>query len=302
MPQNLVGVDCLNEIFEHLENDTATLHSCLLVNRLWCQVAVRILWRNSKYYSIRSIRTLLGCLTNESKERLRENGIIVSTPTSSLSVSNYAPFLSVKYVYDKIEQLFYPSRKVIISTSTSKPPMFNYASFCKVLSISDVYFTNISKLILQQSTPSQNLNRMTIIIEQEIYKLFMSQISSLKRLNIYGSKNGLIITTYPGAENSLKNLSELRCGTSMIHSEFFYQLSQICHNIQTLELRIDHIIFDELTDLISVQRSLKCLKLSYYNFRRYRYRYMENIISSLMKKSNHNSLIKFSMDSNQYVS
>ena len=38
--------DCLNEIFEYLEKDKATLRSCLLVNRLWCEVSVRILWRN----------------------------------------------------------------------------------------------------------------------------------------------------------------------------------------------------------------------------------------------------------------
>ena len=38
--------DCLYEIFEYLEDDKVTLHSCLLVNRLWCEIAVRILWRN----------------------------------------------------------------------------------------------------------------------------------------------------------------------------------------------------------------------------------------------------------------
>jgi hypothetical protein len=35
--------DCLNEIFENLENEILTLHSCLLVNRLWCEVSIRIL-------------------------------------------------------------------------------------------------------------------------------------------------------------------------------------------------------------------------------------------------------------------
>ncbi|PKY37566.1 hypothetical protein RhiirA4_438763 [Rhizophagus irregularis] len=46
--------DCLNEIFEYLEEDKITLRSCLLVNRLWCEIAVRILWRNvwSFQYSV----------------------------------------------------------------------------------------------------------------------------------------------------------------------------------------------------------------------------------------------------------
>ena len=45
MPCRL-SADCLNEIFEYLEEDKITLHSCLLVNRLWCNISVRILWKN----------------------------------------------------------------------------------------------------------------------------------------------------------------------------------------------------------------------------------------------------------------
>ena len=40
--------DCLREIFEYLKDDIVTLHSCLFVNNLWCEVAVRILWRHSR--------------------------------------------------------------------------------------------------------------------------------------------------------------------------------------------------------------------------------------------------------------
>src|SRR2546421_225185 len=99
----LLPADCLNEVFENLEDDKVTLHSCLLVNRLWCEVSVRILWRNIWNYSCRSdniLDTLIFCLPNESKELLRKNEIFISTP--------------------------------------SKPLLFNYAAFCKVLSINGV--------------------------------------------------------------------------------------------------------------------------------------------------------------------
>src|SRR5437016_10415006 len=105
-------VDCLNEIFEYLEEDKPSLHSCLLVNRLWCKISVRILWRNiwNSSHILRNRRllsTLIACLPNESKELLFENVIFISTPTS-------------------------------------KPPLFNYASFCKVLLIYKiVYMINI---------------------------------------------------------------------------------------------------------------------------------------------------------------
>src|SRR5688572_25645689 len=63
-------VVCLNEIFEYLK-DKKDLYSCLLVNRLWCEVSVRILWM-----SVRNFNTLLGCLPNETKEMLSRSKII----------------------------------------------------------------------------------------------------------------------------------------------------------------------------------------------------------------------------------
>src|SRR2546430_17462182 len=95
--------DCLNEIFEYLEEDEATLRSCLLVNRLWCEVAVRILWK-----SIRNYSTLIACLPNESKEILNDNGIITSTSASKPPMYNYSSFckvLSINQLNHEISQL-----------------------------------------------------------------------------------------------------------------------------------------------------------------------------------------------------
>src|SRR5438552_17819614 len=101
--------DCLIKIFEILEDDKITLHSCLLVDRHWCKISVGILWRNvwdfkysysNPYERVASsiLGTLVACLPNESKEFLNKNEIFILTPTS-------------------------------------RPPLFNYAAFCKVLSI-----------------------------------------------------------------------------------------------------------------------------------------------------------------------
>src|SRR5947209_1997084 len=90
--------DCLNEIFEYLEEDKVTLRSCLLVNRLWCEVSVRILWR-----SIRNYNTLIACLPDESKEILSKNGIIISTSKSPMF--NYASFCKVLSVYQVSSEL-----------------------------------------------------------------------------------------------------------------------------------------------------------------------------------------------------
>src|ERR1043166_6276905 len=83
-----LNADCLNKIFEYIDKDKATLHSCLLVNRLWCEVSVRILWTSVWNYD-----TLIACLPNESKEILYKNGIITSASTSKPPLFNYVAYI-----------------------------------------------------------------------------------------------------------------------------------------------------------------------------------------------------------------
>src|SRR6266542_110937 len=153
--------DCLNEIFEYLEDDQSTLHSCILVNRSWCEISVRIFWRDVWNYNISNFSTLIACLPKESKEVLYENGIIISTPTS-------------------------------------KFPTFNYASFCKVLSINRVYYM-IRRLLNNQNSLilRQNLDKNTNIVLQEIWKMFTSEISSLKSLEFFQYHQCMTVTLYP---------------------------------------------------------------------------------------------------------
>src|SRR5437763_16016309 len=95
--------DCLNEIFEYLDEDKISLRSCLLVNHLWCEISVRILWR-----SIRNYSTLISCLPNESKEILYKNGITTSILTPKPQMFNYASFcknLSIDIVGYRIGKL-----------------------------------------------------------------------------------------------------------------------------------------------------------------------------------------------------
>ena len=229
---SLLYYDCLNKILEYLEDYKVTLFSCLLVNRLWCEVAVRILWRNGLRYNATTYITLIACLPNESKEILCNNRIIIPIPTS-------------------------------------KPPMFNYAAFCKKLSLCRVD-SRIDYLLRDKIFISlYNLNDNICIVKQEIFKMFMKQISSLKYLDISiiypaeGIEN--IYTIYPGAKNFFENLSELLYSSNIsnTHPDLFYQLSQICHNLSSLKIiYYDNIILNGLINIISVQKNLKCFEIS----------------------------------------
>src|SRR5438067_4542899 len=44
--------DILFLIFEELQDDSKSLFSCLMVNRIWCETVIPILWRNPWCYDI----------------------------------------------------------------------------------------------------------------------------------------------------------------------------------------------------------------------------------------------------------
>ncbi|CAB4379250.1 unnamed protein product [Rhizophagus irregularis] len=74
-------VDCLIEILGYLENDTSTLHSCILANQLLCFLAIRILWKRPfenvypNNFGSLTIRTYISCLSDEEKQILLNNDI-----------------------------------------------------------------------------------------------------------------------------------------------------------------------------------------------------------------------------------
>ncbi|PKY49297.1 hypothetical protein RhiirA4_465222 [Rhizophagus irregularis] len=232
MPHQLT-YDCLVDIFEYLYDDENTLYSCLLVNRLCCEIAVRILWRNiwkiynyeKPHISLSIINTLIACLPKESEEILHKNGINIT-------------IISIK-----------------------KPLLFNYASFCKIISIHKINKMIKLALIKQQSIISEGLENKHIkyLLLREILKMLMNQISSLKALKYNNSGN---IYLLPEAKIHLTNLTELKCDSD-ICSEI---ISQVCHNLQslTIKFKYDLTISNGLSDLISSQNNLKILNLQYF--------------------------------------
>src|ERR1700722_11199315 len=73
--------DILFLIFEELQEDSKSLFSCLMVNRLWCETVVPILWRNPWRYDINYsnkiyLFVISTCyLPNNIKEILTRQGI-----------------------------------------------------------------------------------------------------------------------------------------------------------------------------------------------------------------------------------
>ena len=110
------------------------------------------------------------------------------------------------------KEILYGNGIIAPTSTTSKPPLFNYVTFIKDLEINTL-FRNVFK------------NYKSKVVAQEIYKMFMNQISSLRELSFHYKTVKLVsdisFAIYPGAKNCLKNLSTLSCGSNVVYPEFF---------------------------------------------------------------------------------
>src|SRR5438270_8486132 len=90
--------ELINEIIQYFRNDFPTLHSCILVNKLWCRLIIPILWEDP--LSIKTINTenynfvdiYLHNLNKGDKEKLVEYGINVDLFPSN-TLFNYPSFI-----------------------------------------------------------------------------------------------------------------------------------------------------------------------------------------------------------------
>ncbi|RGB36613.1 hypothetical protein C1646_666835 [Rhizophagus diaphanus] len=84
------------EVIKYFRNDVLTLHSCILVNRLWCRLATQLLWENP--FSVRTenydnyIEIYLQYLNDDFKTKLKEYNIINNSLPSN-TLFNYSSFL-----------------------------------------------------------------------------------------------------------------------------------------------------------------------------------------------------------------
>src|SRR5437763_2783119 len=135
--------DILYLIFEELSDTGHDLLCCLLVNKFWCEIAVPILWRCPiKYFTDDDF-------DNAKRRKLLLNMIILHLPEASrkLLLNENINIISVEQQEQKLS--------------------FDYVSFCKYIN---------HKFFFNEDTHLSNHSQQ-ILLEQEIYKLFMNKCS-----------------------------------------------------------------------------------------------------------------------------
>ncbi|PKY62105.1 hypothetical protein RhiirA4_488014, partial [Rhizophagus irregularis] len=96
------------------------------------------------------------------------------------------------------------------------------------------------------------------LLEQEIYKLFISQCKNVKYLS-WETRQPL--TLFPGASIFFSQLYELYIDIDSVNSDALYKLAQISKDLNTLSIKSCSRNIPELIYLIDAQRNLKKLKL-----------------------------------------
>ncbi|RIA79555.1 hypothetical protein C1645_63247 [Glomus cerebriforme] len=136
--------DILFLLFEELQADSKSLFSCLLVNRLWCETGIPILWRNPWRYDIN--------YTNKC----------------------YLFFIISFYLPVGIKE-FLSSQGINFPPISYQTPLFDYLSFCKSINVNV-----INSIIPIGSSLAYN----QFLLQQEFYNLLITTCPEFKYLDM----------------------------------------------------------------------------------------------------------------------
>ncbi|GBC07418.1 hypothetical protein RclHR1_07450006 [Rhizophagus clarus] len=142
--------DILFLICEELQGDSKSLFSCLMVNRLWCETMIPVLWRNP--WSYKDI---------------------------NYGNKNYLFIIISCYIYDNIEK-FVTEKGIQLSSGSNQSLTFDYLSFCRSINV---------KVINSIISIGSSLPYNQFFMQQEFYSLIMRKCPELKYLNMGSIKH-----------------------------------------------------------------------------------------------------------------
>src|ERR1051325_1958776 len=147
---SILNKDVLFLLFEELQFDSKSLFSCLMVNRIWCETVIPILWRNPWRFN---------------NIRYHNKISLYNTITS--------------YLADDIKEFLIKQGIKLLPTS-QKSPLFDYLSFCRSIDVSIMnYIISIGS--------SSDYNQ--FLLQQEIYGLLMIKCLEIKNLDMRSLKH-----------------------------------------------------------------------------------------------------------------
>ncbi|GBB86016.1 hypothetical protein RclHR1_12460002 [Rhizophagus clarus] len=255
--------ELINEVIQYFHHDYKTLHSCILVNRLWCRLTIPLLWEDP--FSIkfpknyRFIEIYLHNINDDDKTKLSEYGINNDLlPLNTLF--NYPSFikcLDTQRISNSIENW-----AAAVGTTPIKVQQYNrYSLRSTNLSSQILTFTKfVYRLIFQTFIENEvNLHSLEITMIarkefdnfNEICELMLQNPNFI--CNIKNFKLDFNTTT----ENITKLLEFLHSNCNSISSLYFL-FTSCNNNYQLTEKR--------LSQIINSQKNLRKILLGFNDF------------------------------------
>ncbi|CAG8788079.1 13625_t:CDS:1, partial [Cetraspora pellucida] len=269
------NVDCIHEVLKYLRHDTESLHSCLLVNRLWCELSVPILWKDpwARFFNMpfskpsftqpaTLINTYIASLPRESIVKLERNGFNVSS-ISYTTTFNYPMYLRcldleflywlvMKWIQSKSKPSFRPLKRVVK----------RFKKFRKKL-------CNSSNILDSSSMPPQDKIRLVCsellsLFLKESPKIYILRINDYSKVDVFGQLGEVLASLNP-KHNCLSSLKGLECRDKPVMDNIFDQLSLLTTDITQI-LIMGNYNTQTLANLLSTQKKLE--KVWFENFDR----------------------------------
>ncbi|EXX63060.1 uncharacterized protein OCT59_026977 [Rhizophagus irregularis] len=232
--------EILSDIMQYFRNDFSTLHSCILVNRLWCHLAIPLLWENPfsiisrknnyniEYHKIRFIEIYLINLNDNDKIKLNEFGINHLIPLNTLF--NYPSFiqhLDGRLIGDCIENWAAAVKKekslfwFVKNIQNSDFIKFIHKSLIEIFIENEAnlytfnvthyhdYFDIVSESVLQNPHFIRNIKILYLKISTPLLKVLSSNCNSISSLYNPRFKDNTDIEYLSQLIKSQKNLKKI---------------------------------------------------------------------------------------------
>ncbi|GBB86041.1 hypothetical protein RclHR1_01250004 [Rhizophagus clarus] len=267
-------------IIQYCWNDFSTLYSCILVNRLWCRLAIPLLWEDP--FSIKSpdnhhfIKVFLSNLNDDDKTKLNDYGINYNLfPLNTLF--NYPSFIDCLNIHKlNCSIIDFMKINILVKSQTSyvplfslneKSPYFNSIYGNLLYEIKEFIYSLLIKIFIQNGTKLQTLE---IETSDDVYKII----------------NFDLLLQNPNFFCNIRNLSVIFNGGDDLEriSIFFKFLFSNCNSISSIYFQfqikdyIDTILVDYISQSINSQHIL------------YKFLFNCSTLLSLSSLKNYNSL------------
>ncbi|RGB42364.1 hypothetical protein C1646_751008 [Rhizophagus diaphanus] len=189
--------ELIYDIIKYFKNDFSTLYSCILVNRLWCRLAIPLLWENpfsipNENYNF--IRIYLHNLNDDLKAQLNEY---------------------------KIDDNLFP-------TNT----LFNYPIFLKYL-YTDTIISSIEKWSKDIELKNRPIIEFKRLIYMSLFKIFIKNEANIHTFHIFYIDDIIeLILQNPEFLHNIRNL-KISCNHTLNRIP---QLINLCQNLKIISL------------------------------------------------------------------